>query len=61
MLMAKYEVLKTFKDLQDNDKLYKKGNTFPHPANKKIDEERILELSSSDNRQRKPLIKKIED
>ncbi|UXS22852.1 hypothetical protein MUA33_05420 [Staphylococcus delphini] len=61
MLMAKYEVLKTFKDLQDNDKLYKKGNKFPRPANKKIDEERILELSSSDNRQRKPLIKKIED
>ncbi|MFH0717383.1 hypothetical protein WMC59_11380 [Staphylococcus delphini] len=61
MLMAKYEVLKTFKDLQDNDKLYKKKNTFPRPANKKIDEERILELSSSDNRQRKPLIKKIED
>ncbi|WP_394356345.1 hypothetical protein [Staphylococcus delphini] len=59
--MAKYEVLKTFKDLQDNDKLYKKGNKFPRPANKKIDEERILELSSSDNRQRKPLIKKIED
>ncbi|UXR74946.1 MULTISPECIES: hypothetical protein [unclassified Staphylococcus] len=61
MSMAKYEVLKTFKDLQDNDKLYKKGNTFPRPANKKVDEERILELSSSDNRQRKPLIKKIED
>ena len=59
--MAKYEVLKTFKDLQDTDKLYKKGKTFPRPANKKIDEERILELSSSDNRQRKPLIKKIED
>lgn len=59
--MTKYKVLKTFKDLQDNDKLYKKGATFPRPVNKKIDEERILELSSSDNRQRKPLIKKIED
>ncbi|ELX9433112.1 hypothetical protein SLJ28_001731 [Staphylococcus pseudintermedius] len=59
--MTKYEVLKTFKDLQDNDKLYEKGKTYPCPANKKVDEERILELSSSDNRQRKPLIKKIED
>ncbi|MBH9579783.1 hypothetical protein [Staphylococcus felis] len=59
--MAKYEVLKTFKDLQDNDKLYEKGKTYPRPANKKVDEERILELSSSDNRQRTPLIKKIED
>ncbi|WP_057510402.1 hypothetical protein [Staphylococcus simulans] len=59
--MAKYEVLKTFKDLQDNEKLYEKGKAFPRPANKKIDEERILELSSNDNRQRKPLIKKIED
>ncbi|EHT3698282.1 hypothetical protein JL769_12280 [Staphylococcus pseudintermedius] len=59
--MTKYEVLKTFKDLQDNDKLYEKGKTYPRPANKKVDEERILELSSSDNRQRIPLIKKIED
>lgn len=59
--MSKYEVLQTFKDLQDNGKLYEKSKTFPRPANKKIDEERILELSSSDNRQRKPLIKKIED
>ncbi|EGQ3325175.1 hypothetical protein G0U19_001409 [Staphylococcus pseudintermedius] len=59
--MTKYEVLKTFKDLQDNDKLYEKGKTYPRPANKKVDEERILELSSSDNLQRKPLIKKIED
>ncbi|EHL7166342.1 hypothetical protein LUU05_002212 [Staphylococcus pseudintermedius] len=59
--MTKYEVLKTFKDLQDNDKLYEKGKIYPRPANKKVDEERILELSSSDNRQRKPLIKKIED
>ncbi|EKF8765324.1 hypothetical protein [Staphylococcus pseudintermedius] len=59
--MTKYEVLKTFKDLQDNDKLYEKGKTYPRPANKKIDEERILELSSQDNRQKTPLIKKIED
>ncbi|EKI4610923.1 hypothetical protein PCV59_001113 [Staphylococcus pseudintermedius] len=59
--MDKYEVLKTFKDLQDNEKTYKKGERFPRPANKKIDEERILELSSQDNRQKTPLIKKIED
>ena len=31
--MAKYEVTNTFKDLQDNNKLYKKGQTFPRPSN----------------------------
>ncbi|AMY05055.1 MULTISPECIES: hypothetical protein [Staphylococcus] len=59
--MAKYEVTNTFKDLQDNNKLYKKGQTFPRPTNKKIEEERILELLSSENRQKKQLIKKVED
>lgn len=57
--MAKYEVTNTFKDLQDNNKLYKKGQTFPRPTNKKIEEERILELLSSENRQKKQLIKKV--
>lgn len=59
--MAKYEVTNTFKDLQDNNKLYKKDQTFPRPTNKKIEEERILELLSSENRQKKQLIKKVED
>lgn len=59
--MAKYEVTNTFKDLQDNNKLYKKGQTFPRPTNKKNEEERILELLSSENRQKKQLIKKVED
>ncbi|MCQ3816711.1 MULTISPECIES: hypothetical protein [Staphylococcus] len=59
--MAKYEVTHTFKDLQDKNKLYKKGQTFPRPTNKKIEEERILELTSSENRQKKQLIKKVED
>lgn len=59
--MAKYEVTHTFKDLQDNNKLYKKGQTYPRPTNKKIEEERILELTSSENRQKKQLIKKVED
>lgn len=59
--MAKYEVTHTFKDLQDKNKLYKKGQTFLRPTNKKIEEERILELTSSENRQKKQLIKKVED
>ncbi|WP_145349683.1 hypothetical protein [Staphylococcus epidermidis] len=61
MAKKKYEVLHIFKDGQDKGKLYKPGDRFPKPANKKIDYERILELSTSDNRQGKVLIKEIEE
>lgn len=37
----KYEVVKGFYDGQDNKKEYTAEDTFPKPANKKIDEERI--------------------
>ncbi len=57
----RYEVVHYFEDLQDNGKAYHVGDRFPKPANKKVSFERILELSTADNKQGKILIKKIED
>ncbi|EHP0515339.1 hypothetical protein O0I26_05765 [Staphylococcus pseudintermedius] len=58
--MAKYEVLHDFVDSQDNDKLYKKGQFYPRPPNKKVDEERIMELSTLDNRRKLKVIKPVD-
>ncbi|WP_081988194.1 hypothetical protein [Halobacillus sp. BBL2006] len=57
---AKYEVIESFRDLEE-DKEYFEGDRFPKPANKKVSEERLNELSSSNNKAGRPLIKKIED
>lgn len=59
--MAKYEVVRKFIDLQDNNKLYKVGQTYPRPANKKVDYERLMDLKTSDNLRGVALIKEIED
>lgn len=61
MAKKKYEVLHTFEDLQDKQKRYEPGDKYPKPANKKVSHDRILELSTSDNKQGKVLIKEIED
>lgn len=57
----KYEVIKYFTDLQDNNKAYEVGDRFPKPYNKKISAERLAELLSSDNKQGTALIKKVDD
>lgn len=62
---AKYQALVDFTDLQDKDskgkgKIYEKDDTFPRPANKKIEDERIQELLSHDNRRGFPVIKEVE-
>ncbi|WP_026572501.1 hypothetical protein [Bacillus sp. UNC438CL73TsuS30] len=56
----KYEVIHDFKDLQDKNKVYRVGDTFPKPANKKVTEERLEELSSTSNKLGKPVIKELE-
>lgn len=58
---SKYEAIVDFTDLKDDKKVYKKGDIFPKPANKKIDEERIGELLSHDNKLGKPIIKEVDD
>ena len=54
-----YKVIKLFTDLQDNDYLYNVGDTFPRKGIS-VTEERIAELSGSDNKQHTPLIEKVE-
>ncbi|WP_350300596.1 hypothetical protein [Peribacillus frigoritolerans] len=55
----KYQATVDFKDLQDKGKIYRKGDSFPKPGNKKVEEERLEELLSSDNKMGKPVIKEI--
>lgn len=65
--MSKYVVLHAFKDLQDIDpktkknKIYKKDETFPNPANKKVSKERIAQLTSTDNKQGRAVIEEVKE
>lgn len=54
-----YEVIHFFTDLQDNRHPYSPGDKFPRDG-MKATENRLRELSGNGNRQRKPLIKKIQ-
>lgn len=51
-----YKVIKYFTDLQDNDCPYKEGDIFPRKG-VEVSEERLAELSGSNNRRKEPLIK----
>ena len=59
--MSKYIVLNDFTDLKDKKKVYRKGDRYPKPANKKISENRINQLSSDKNKLGAPLIKLVEE
>lgn len=56
----KYEVIHFFTDLQDFSHPYNVGDLFPREG-MRVSEERIMELSGNKNRQRKPLIRAVED
>lgn len=53
-----YRVIRFFTDLQDNDYAYNVGDTFPRDG-VDVTEERLAELSGSDNKQGIPLIEKV--
>ena len=55
-----YKVINYFADLQDNNFAYEVGDTFPR-AGLEVTEERLAELSGSNNKQGKPLIAKVEE
>lgn len=59
--MAKYEVIRDFTDLQDKNKVYRKGDVYPNPVNKKVSKKRIDELSTDENKIGAPLIKEIKE
>lgn len=54
-----YKVIHYFEDLQDFNHPYKVGDTFPR-LGMVVTEERLKELSGSNNKQGKPLIEKVE-
>ncbi|AJI23884.1 hypothetical protein H8R29_11365 [Priestia megaterium] len=56
----KFEVIEDFKDLQDKNKIYRKGDWYPKPANKNINDERLEELLTNKNKQGRPVIKELE-
>jgi hypothetical protein len=53
-----YQVIKPFRDLKDDSQNYRKGDTYPVKG--KVDQERLEELSGSDNAAGYPLIKKVD-
>lgn len=57
----KYKVIYPFIDLQDNNKLYELGESFPKPANKKVTKKRIDELLSNKNKFGAPVIEEVRE
>lgn len=55
--MSKYVVVRDFKDLQDNDHIYRVGDEYPRSGRAK--KARIDELSSENNKIGQPLIKEV--
>ena len=54
----KYRVIKFFTDLQDNNHAYNVGDIYPREG-LNPSEDRIAELSGSNNKQGVPLIKEV--
>ena len=55
-----YKVIKYFTDLHDNDHPYHVGDEFPRRGIK-VTDERLKELSGSENKQGVPLIEAVEE
>lgn len=54
-----YVVIERFADLQDNNRIYEAGDSYPRPGFD-VSAERLAELAGSDNRTGRPLIKRVE-
>ena len=55
-----YKVLRPFSDLQDNGYVYNAGDTFPRKG-LNVSEERIRQLSTSNNNARQVFIQKADE
>lgn len=55
--MSKHVVIQDFKDLQDNEHIYRKGDKFPHAG--RVKKERIEELSTENNKIGMPVIQEV--
>lgn len=56
--MAKYTVLKDFKDLQDKNHVYRVGDEYPHKG--KATKKRIEELSTKKNKRKEIFIQEVD-
>lgn len=56
--MSKYKVIYKFRDLQDNEHVYKVGDKFPRKG--RATKARLEELSTADNKVGVPLIEEVE-
>lgn len=54
-----YIVLMRFADLQDGNRIYEAGDTYPRPGFD-VSPERLAELAGSDNRMGEPLIVNVD-
>lgn len=52
-------VIERFADLQDHNRIYEAGDSYPRPGFD-VSAERLAELEGRDNLARKPLIKRVE-
>lgn len=57
--MAKYKVIRKFKDLQDDNHIYNVGDKYPRKG--RVKKDRVEELLSSNNKIGEPLIVAVED
>ena len=55
-----YKVINYFEDLQDFNHPYRVGDVFPR-LGMKVSEARLKQLSTANNRQKKPLIELVEE
>jgi hypothetical protein len=58
--MVRYVVIKSFKDLQDGQHIYRAGDEYPRKGYKPT-KKRIEELSTSKNLRGEPLIAEVEE
>lgn len=56
----KYKVISYFEDLQDGSHAYNVGDTYPRKG-LRVTDERVAELKSDSNKQKKPLIEDFKD
>ncbi|MFD1885584.1 hypothetical protein [Paenibacillus wenxiniae] len=54
-----YQVIKDFKDLQDDNHQYRAGDKYPRAGRAKKD--RVEELSGNDNKMGEPLIQEVNE
>lgn len=55
-----YKVIKLFADLEDKNHVYNPGDVYPREG-LKVTDERIKELSGSENKRGEPLIELVEE